>query len=538
MTDPNNNRTILLVEDDASHVGLIRRALDRSNTPLRLNTAGNLAEARRSIRNDPPDLALIDLFLPDGRGTDLMESLPSPPPFPIVIMTSHGDEKIAVETIKAGALDYRVKSEAAFTEMAQTVNTALREWATLQERNRAVEELKKSEERFRAITENTTDITLILDNKGRFRYLSPSVGGFGGYTRSDVIGKHPRTFVHPEDLPRLNEVVKLAFAHPHESYHIDSFRVYHKDGNFLYIESIFINMRGVPGVDGLVVNCRDISKRRTVERELEQYREHLEELVRQRTMELVQSEEKLRRVERLSSIGTLAAGIAHEINNPIGAIQLYAQTALRMKDDPGAGKNITTALEEIVEQCGRCDRIIRSVLQFSRLESAEKDITDIAEVAKNALKNVKGDAEKRNATIKLEVEGVLLPILANRTGLEQVFVNLILNAIQASGIGGTIRVILEGGDDSIVISVADTGHGIRPEAKVHIFDPFYTGREIDGGTGLGLSIVHGVIESHQGTIDVESIPGQGTVIRITLPVGGKKEVVDKSGIPAKGRGGE
>lgn len=511
---------ILLVEDEEAHAELICRAFRKKDPSVTITRAGSLAEARRAIRREAPAMALIDLLLPDGRGTDLLESLPSPPPFPVVIMTSHGDEKVAVESIKAGALDYRVKSEASFAEMPHTVATALREWAIMQERNRAVEALRRSEERFRALTENTTDITLILDGMGRLRYVSPSAGGFGGYARAELLSRHPRAFVHPEDLPRLIRTVEGIRSRPGEGHHVDSFRMIHKNGDHLYLEGLFVNMPGVPGVDGLVVNLRDISERKKMERELERNRENLEDLVRQRTEELYRSEEKLRQAERLASVGTLAAGIAHEINNPIGAILLYAQTALRLQNDPSASGKSREALGEIVEQCRRCDRIIKSLLQFSREGTAEMWETDVPAVARRALKNLNKEAEARGVSLELREGGALPAIIADGTAIEQVFVNLVRNAIQASRDGCRVRVTLGKNGSRMEIAVADEGRGIPGEKLGRIFDPFSTDRENEGGTGLGLSIVHGVVESHGGSIDVESEPGRGSTFRITLPLPG------------------
>ena len=142
---------ILLVEDEAAHAELIRRAFDYSNREVTLQVAGNLQEARQYLTTTVPNLVISDLRLPDGDGVELLPADDETLDYPVVIMTSHGDEQVAVEAMKAGALDYVVKSEATLAEMPRTAERALREWRHIAERKQAEKALSESEERFRRI---------------------------------------------------------------------------------------------------------------------------------------------------------------------------------------------------------------------------------------------------------------------------------------------------------------------------------------------------------------------------------------------------
>jgi PAS domain S-box-containing protein len=227
------------------------------------------------------------------------------------------------------------------------------------------------------------------------------------------------------------------------------------------------------------------------------------------------TERRMRQAERLASIGALAAGIAHEINNPIGAILLYAQSAQLLEPSDDTARN--RMLREIVEQSERCGRIVRSILQFAKQEATEKWLTDTNGAVIHACHIVEQDATARDAKIELDLSEGLAQITANPTELEQVFVNVLSNAVQSRdrGVRVTVRTLpIAGG---VRVAVEDDGPGIAAEEQEFVFDPFYTSRKHEGGTGLGLSISRGIVESHGGTIEAQAREHGGTVVVIELP---------------------
>jgi two-component system NtrC family sensor kinase len=214
-------------------------------------------------------------------------------------------------------------------------------------------------------------------------------------------------------------------------------------------------------------------------------------------------------------VGTLAAGIAREINNPIGSILLNAQVALRL--DPSRHDELQHLLRQIVDQTERCARIVQSVLRFAKRDPAERWTTDINSSVEHAERFVHAEVQRRRGVVTLDLAADLPPIQANPMEIEQVVVNLVLNAIQARERGVNVTISTSIREDVVRIAVVDDGPGIAKERLDNVFDPFYTGREREGGTGLGLSIVRGIVESHGGAIEALSSDQGGTTMVVELP---------------------
>ena len=287
--------------------------------------------------------------------------------------------------------------------------------------------------------------------------------------------------------------------------------------------------RAIRWIDGRLVRLEiatDITEQKKNEAALAAYQDHLEEMVTERTRELEQSREKLRESERLATIGTLSAGIAHEINNPVGMIMLSAQNALAVKERSGNGELMDTCLKSIIDNAKRCGRITRSVLQFAKQEKTEKWPCDVNAIIKHAIDFLEEYILEKNGNVEFKLDPQLPEITANPVELEQVVVNLIKNGIEAKSEYVKIEITTETAGESIIITVRDDGDGISEIRKGKLFDPFYTTRREFGGTGLGLSIAHGIITGHGGTIKVDSKIGKGTVFTIELPVDKAAEVVD------------
>lgn len=251
------------------------------------------------------------------------------------------------------------------------------------------------------------------------------------------------------------------------------------------------------------------------ELELARHRGDLEELVKVRNRELELSRERLAETERLSFLGFLAAGIAHEINNPLGLIQLLTFQAKRDTRNP---ESVTEHLDKIEEQVSRCSRIIRNVLKFSRSEPTEKTPSDLDAIVRRSIDFTRALAESQGVAIAARLAGSLPLLPLNPLEIEQVLVNVIRNGIQACQDGGRIRVETRLLPEEVRITVQDDGHGMDPECLKRVFDPFFTTRTSTGGTGLGMSFCHGIIQNHDGAIEIQSEPDQGTEILLRLPL--------------------
>ncbi len=262
---------------------------------------------------------------------------------------------------------------------------------------------------------------------------------------------------------------------------------------------------------------QEVDQRTRAQEELARHRDQLEQLVAERTEALRESLEMLRRTERLASIGTLAAGIAHEINNPLNSILMSARAAQHLRDPA----EIDAILKLIAEQATRGGRIVHSVLKFSRAAPVQKQPRDLNTLMRRVNRvvatNLPTDLASR-CQIKLNLADSLPVVEFNDVELEQVLMNLIENAAVAAD--GPVVITLTTSFDparGVCLTVADNGPGIPAHELLRIFDPFFTGRPSRGGTGLGLSICHSIIAEHDGSITAHSQPGQGTIFTIVFP---------------------
>ncbi len=249
--------------------------------------------------------------------------------------------------------------------------------------------------------------------------------------------------------------------------------------------------------------------------ELVEWGKTLEKKVEERTRELTEMQTKLLQSEKLASLGKLAAGIAHEINNPLGAILIYSH--LLLEESP---KNTPAYenLRKIVKETTRCKDIVKGLLEFARPKEPEMTLTDINETVDRALAIIEKQALFQNITI-IKNYAQLPRIVADASQLQQVFMNIIINAAEAMNGRGTLTITssLDSKRKQIRISFTDTGHGIRPEDMPRLFEPFFTTKEVGKGTGLGLAISYSIMQKHQGTIEVASQVGQGSAFTVILP---------------------
>ena len=247
----------------------------------------------------------------------------------------------------------------------------------------------------------------------------------------------------------------------------------------------------------------------------------LEKKVEERTRELTEVQGRLIQSEKLASLGKLAAGIAHEINNPLGGILIYSY--LLLEDTPKNGPYYDN-LKKIVKETTRCKDIVKGLLEFARPKEPEMIPTEINEVVEKSLSIVERQALFQNITIKKVYSPSLPRIIADGAQLQQVFMNIIINAAEAMNGKGTLilKTCLDENKEYINIEFTDTGHGIKEEDKKRLFEPFFTTKEVGKGTGLGLAISYSIIQKHQGDIRVQSQIGKGSTFTVKLPL--KREI--------------
>ena len=229
----------------------------------------------------------------------------------------------------------------------------------------------------------------------------------------------------------------------------------------------------------------------------------------------VRLEDQLIQNEKLTSIGLLAAGVAHEVNTPLAVISSYSQM-LRKEISPEDSRN--KLLEKITKQTFRASEIVNSLLNFSRTNATEFAGVDVHQLITDTIALLHHQLKSGRIRVEQELRAECPITFGNAGRLQQVFLNLIVNARDAMPEGGELRVLTDTMNSKIEILVQDTGTGISPENIKKIYDPFFTTKAPGKGTGLGLSVSYGIVQEHGGTISVESKQGVGTTFRLELPL--------------------
>ena len=230
--------------------------------------------------------------------------------------------------------------------------------------------------------------------------------------------------------------------------------------------------------------------------------------------ERVNLEDQLMQAEKLSSIGLMAAGIAHEVNTPLAVISSNAQMLMRQMDpdDPR-----TKTLDKIIAQAFRASEIANSLLKFSRVGGSECSDLDVNRIISESLSLVDPMLKTARISVHAQLKPSLPAVFGNSGKLQQVFMNLIMNARDAMPRGGELTITTESENSAVRVEVSDNGMGIPAEHLNKIFDPFFTTKATSRGTGLGLAVTYGIIQEHSGLIQVDSVVGRGTTFRLEFP---------------------
>jgi two-component system NtrC family sensor kinase len=258
-------------------------------------------------------------------------------------------------------------------------------------------------------------------------------------------------------------------------------------------------------------------------KELTAWTQTLEQRVAEKTEELRRAQKHMVQIEKMVSLGTLAATVAHELNNPLEGILTYAKL-LRKKLEHGipsteGAQEMVGELNLIADETARCGNIVKNLLLFSREKVGEFKDSDLHFIIERSLKLIDHHLKMNNITSEIEIDEKPVILYCDAHQLEEALLALEINAVEAMPAGGTFRIAVKEIEylHAVQIAVSDTGTGIKEEDMPHIFEPFYTTKKDGKGTGLGLSVVYGIIERHSGSITVESKPALGTTFTITLP---------------------
>ncbi len=367
-------------------------------------------------------------------------------------------------------------------------------------RLRDITDLSQAEANYQSLVENSLQGILVICDDA-IVYANDALAELFGVSRQELLRNGDvgaLDHVHRDDRQRVHDC--FTSNDPTGSCSTE-LRVLRGDGAWCWIQMRWADMSW-EGRPARQIAHADISAQKELTAQQEREHERLGAAILERTRELEASQQSLREQERMAAVGTLAAGIAHQINNPIGAILTSADFAIMTAHEDGGAQIRTDALHDIRAQAIRCGKIVRSVLQFSRSEATEKWSSDLTSVLRTAVDVTAHYATERAASIQVSLspEASDRTTLMNPIELEQVFVNLIRNAIESQPTGGNVSVSTRMVDEEIEVVIEDDGPGIAEIHAIHVFEPFYTTRLRDGGTGLGLSVAHGIVVDHGGSM--------------------------------------
>jgi PAS domain S-box-containing protein len=393
----------------------------------------------------------------------------------------------------------RVPIEVAYTLVdldGQTASVAFLRDIT--ERKKTEDALLKSESLFRKLVEAAPEAVAVSKNS-RIAYVNPRFLRLLGYDRfEELADRVPSEFIHPDDRAALPDRKRLVYGADRPT-PTHEYRVRRRDGRYIVVEcsSIRIEFEGSPA---MLTFARDITERKETQAQLIQ-------------------------TDRMATIGTLAAGVAHELNNPLTYVLLNLSTLDReleqIVDDPDKRDRVRSRLATLQEGAERMASIVRDLRSFCRPNTPSPMPVDMRQVLESSINMAMNELKDRARLVR--DYGPVPPVVGDAARLGQVFLNLLLNAAQSLTDGSRkdheVRVVLRAdGPDRVRVEISDTGHGIAPEIIDRIFEPFFTTKPVGIGTGLGLSICQSIVASMNGQLTVESETGRGTTFRVLLPL--------------------
>jgi PAS domain S-box-containing protein len=356
----------------------------------------------------------------------------------------------------------------------------------LTERKKLEAALRQSEEEYRMLVENSRDAIFTVDIQGKFTFFNENVRNLIGYTPGELVGRSFIELVPQKSRRKATEFLSRCLKG--EASHTFELEVYKKDGSTAVMELNMSTLLKEGKPMGALGVARDITERK-------------------------KTEQLLLRTQKLAAVGKLAAGLAHEINNPLGNIALYTDMLLR---DATGDQRIK--LRVIKEQAKIASKCLSDLLELSHPSEREYTRVRLMDVISRALAALEPAVRQNKIKVHQDLR-TGATIRGDALQLQQAFANIILNAIQAMPNGGKLGVAVHKNGKQVKVDISDTGPGIPEKDLDKIFDPFYTTKDVGKGTGLGLFITHIIINNHGGRIEVKNNPGSGCTVTVVLPVG-------------------
>jgi len=543
----NKPTNILFIEDNPGDARLVREMLvEAEGARFELECVDRLSAGLGRLAEGGIDCVLLDLTLPDSTELDTFERVQAQAPeIPIVIISGLDDEALAIEAVQKGAQDYLVKSYLGSYVLARTIRYAIERkrmeeeleryrghleelvkqrtaevirtnkslQAEIAERKRAGEALRETADYLDSLMSHASAPIIVWDPKFMITRFNHAFELLSGYTADEVIGQEVHILFPAASRDEL--LSKIARTASGEYWKSVEIPIRRKDGD---IRVILWNSANIRSKDGslpvaIIAQGIDITERIRDAEKLKKAYAHLE------NQSAIMAQQA-----KMSAIGTLVAGVAHELNNPLMAMLHFAQYCLKHIAEDNRSY---TVLQDIEHEARRCIDVVKNLLTFSHSGDGKKEKYELknpAEILARVLTLLSYRIEKEGVSITSHVDEETPKLRMHVNAMQDVILNLLANALDAleESKKKEVRIDVRPDGDGVLLSIADSGIGISPEALGNIYDPFFTTKPVGRGTGLGLSLCQGVIHAHGGEITCESEPGKGTVFHMVIPTQRRK----------------
>ena len=486
---------ILVAEADLSFAKMIADSMKESGGGYELEAVSSGRDCLEKLRQQKFDILLLDHDLPDGRGLDWLRRFNElGVGIPTIFITTQGDSRLAIEAMKEGVFDYINRSAECAKAFPFVVHRAVEGYHLMVEKVRLQKELIETKNFLESVIDKAGDAISVIDLEGKILHWNEGAERIYGSPREEALGKTLSHCLYAGDKKGLQEEEKilrelLARVRKGEVIPPMERKRRLRDGREIIAQMTLSPLKDADGrIIGATRICRDIT--------------HLK-----------RAEERLVLAERLSSLGELTAGVAHELRNPLAGIKINTQVLARKKDLSETDRRVLESTQEGIE---KIQKIVDDMLHFARPKAAHFQEEDIYLVIDKSLSVLQAKLRRANISLVFNRDEKVPRVWIDLHQVQQVLINLMLNAIQAMEKGGTLTLrAFRESEGGVGVEIRDTGVGIPAANLKKIFDPFFTTKS--EGTGLGLSISMKILDNHRASLDVESEVGKGSVFTLHFP---------------------